>query len=121
MSFCNGNFQKRISRVEISRNFNGNFQGENFHFGNFHSLATDDATDDATDRRDDRDGTMGRYTIKIQKKRGYEGGLSYVYKTNVKSWCVDSFYLYCVQYMTSGSYKYLFQRKIFCSLESGVA
>ena len=38
MSFCNGNFQKRISRVEISRNFNGNFQGENFHFGNFHSL-----------------------------------------------------------------------------------
>ena len=39
MSFCNGNFQKRISRVEISRNFNGNFQGENFHFGNFHSLA----------------------------------------------------------------------------------
>jgi len=61
---------------------------------------------------------MGRYidTIKIQKKRGYEGGLSYVYKTNVKSWCVDSFYLYCVQYMTSGSYKFLFQRKIFCSL-----
>ena len=31
-------------------------------------------------------------------------------------WCVDSFYLYCVQYMTSGSYKFLFQRKIFCSL-----
>jgi hypothetical protein len=24
--------------MEISRNFNGNFQGENFHFGNFHSL-----------------------------------------------------------------------------------
>ena len=41
MSFCNGNFQKRISRVEISRNFNGNFQGENFHFGNFHSLLID--------------------------------------------------------------------------------
>jgi hypothetical protein len=76
-----------------------------------------DATMRQTDMKDDIDID----TIKIQRKRGYEGGLSYVYKTNVKSWCVDSFYLYCVQYMTSGSYKYLFQRKIFCSLESGVA